>query len=78
MFLRKVDRSFPDAVLEDIMCVDFGHTYPVLHNQYKVKCLNNVVKEKEGINGIVSYFYDNKLVNLFILITIIQIFNYFF
>ena len=31
-------------------------------------------KEKEGINSIVSY---NKLANLFILITIILIFNYF-
>jgi hypothetical protein len=75
MFLRKVDRSFPDAVLTDIMSIDFGHVYLLLHNQYNVKRLEKAKEEKEGINSIVSY---NKLANLFILITIILIFNYFF
>jgi hypothetical protein len=37
MFLRKVSREFPDSVLKEIMDMDFGHVYPVLHNQYKVK-----------------------------------------
>ena len=66
--------EFPDAVLIDIMSIDFGHVYLLLHNQYKVKSLDKAKEEKEGINSIVSY---NKLANLFILITIILIFNYF-
>ena len=47
MFLRKVDRSFPDAVLTDIMAADFGHVYLLLHNQYKVKGLDKVLEEEE-------------------------------
>jgi len=57
MFLRKVDRSFPDAVLEDIMCVDFGHTYPVLHNQYKVKRDNqSLIVAEENNTKLISQF----------------------
>jgi len=37
MFLRKVDRAFPDAVLKDIMATDFDHTYLLLHNQAQQK-----------------------------------------
>jgi hypothetical protein len=37
MFLRKVDREFPDAVLKELMDTDFGHMYPVLHNQAKTR-----------------------------------------
>jgi hypothetical protein len=33
MFLRKVDRTFPDDALKEIMDVDFGHTHLPLHNQ---------------------------------------------
>jgi len=36
MFLRKVSREFPDEVLKDFMAIDFGHVYPVLHNQAKM------------------------------------------
>jgi hypothetical protein len=37
MFLRKVDRAFPDAVLKEIMDTDFGHTHSLLHNQAQQK-----------------------------------------
>jgi hypothetical protein len=40
MFLRKVDREFPDTVLKEIMDTDFGHVYPVLHNQAKLAVTN--------------------------------------
>ena len=32
-FLRKVNKKFPDTVLKEIMNMDFGHTYELLHNQ---------------------------------------------
>jgi Core-2/I-Branching enzyme len=32
MFLRKVDRSFPDQVIYDLMETDFGHKYEPLYN----------------------------------------------
>ena len=32
MFLRKVDKSFPDSVLKELMYKDFGHTYEIKHN----------------------------------------------
>ena len=58
MFLRKVDSSFPDAVLEDIMAADFGHVYLLLHNQYKVKRLDEkaVVIREEKHNTLLSQF----------------------
>jgi hypothetical protein len=37
MFLRKVDRSFPESVLKEIMNTEFNHTYEILHNQAKQK-----------------------------------------
>jgi hypothetical protein len=57
MFLRKVDRSFPDAVLEDIMAADFGHVYPVLHNLYKVKRDNqSLIVAEENNTTLISQF----------------------
>jgi hypothetical protein len=49
MFLRKVDRAFPDAALKEIMDIDFGHVYPVLHNQAKsnVKLITDIIEKKE-------------------------------
>lgn len=37
IFLRKVDRSFPESVLKEIMNTEFNHTYDLLHNQAKQK-----------------------------------------
>jgi len=37
MFLRKVDRSFPDNILKDLQNKEFNHTYNLLHNQAKKK-----------------------------------------
>lgn len=37
MFLRKVDRSFSDQKIKDIMEMDFGHNYEQLHNQATTK-----------------------------------------
>jgi len=82
MFLRKVDRSFPDAVLEDIMSIDFGHVYPVLHNQYKVKGLDKA-KEEANKQLIISnhsllYIYDTKFFILCIITTLVLVMNYYF
>ena len=42
MFLRKVDRSFPDNALKDIMNNQgIKHTYEILHNQAKKKPIKN-------------------------------------
>ena len=71
MFLRKVDRSFPDAALKDIMATDFGHAYLMLHNQYKVKEVKDV---KEGI----VVLYNNHFVYLCIVTAIVIITNYCF
>lgn len=35
MFLRKVDRTFPDYTIKQLMNTDFNHTYELLHNQAK-------------------------------------------
>jgi hypothetical protein len=35
MFLRKVDKLFPDDAIKSIMNTDFNHTYDVLHNHAK-------------------------------------------
>jgi hypothetical protein len=57
MFLRKVDRSFPDAVLEEIMSLDFGHVYLLLHNQYKVKRDNqSLIVAQENNTTLISQF----------------------
>lgn len=37
MFLRKVDKLFPDDAIKSIMNTDFNHNYDVLHNQAKKK-----------------------------------------
>jgi hypothetical protein len=37
MFLRKVNKSFPESAIKDIMNRDFGHNYELLHNQAKKK-----------------------------------------
>ena len=37
MFLRKVDISFPDEVIKQLMDLDFNHEYEILHNQAKKK-----------------------------------------
>jgi len=41
IFLRKVNREFPDSILKDIWDKDFGHTYDISHNQAKKKNNNN-------------------------------------
>ena len=48
MFLRKVDRAFPDAALKEIMAVDFGHVYSLLHNQAKsnVNLIKDIIEKK--------------------------------
>ena len=49
MFLRKVDRAFPDAALKEIMAVDFGHVYSLLHNQAKsnVNLIKDIIEKKK-------------------------------
>lgn len=37
IFLRKVDRSFPDQTIYDLMDCDLGHSYDMLHNILKPK-----------------------------------------
>jgi hypothetical protein len=37
IFLRKVDRSFPDQTIYDLMDYDCGHNYDMLHNVLKLK-----------------------------------------
>jgi len=37
IFLRKVDRSFPDQTIYDLMDCDLGHNYDMLHNILKPK-----------------------------------------
>ena len=41
MFLRKVDKTFPDSILKDIMHKEFNHEYELLHNQSKQKYRGN-------------------------------------
>jgi hypothetical protein len=49
MFLRKVDRAFPDAALKEIMDIDFGHVHLPMHNQAKsnLKLIKDVTEKKE-------------------------------
>lgn len=42
MFLRKVDKTFPNETLLEIMDYDFGHSYDILHNQAKKKTDNTI------------------------------------
>jgi hypothetical protein len=50
MFLRKVDRAFPDAALKEIMDIDFGHVHLPLHNQAKsnVKLITDIIEKKDN------------------------------
>ena len=50
MFLRKVDRAFPDQSIYDLMSADLGHTYDVLHNTLKQQS-----SSKKGSNGCYNY-----------------------
>ena len=43
MFLRKVDKTFPNETLLEIMDYDFGHSYDILHNQAKKKIVNTFI-----------------------------------
>ena len=42
MFLRKVDKSFPDSTIKTIMNTDLGHTYELLHNEATKKNRFNI------------------------------------
>jgi hypothetical protein len=63
MFLRKVDRSFPDTVIKDFMNMEFNHKIEILHNQAKKK-------------NKLSVFYDN-FPYIFIFITFLFSFYFF-
>jgi hypothetical protein len=56
MFLRKVDRSFPDQIIYDLMEYDMCHNYDMLHNVLKLK--------KKASNNI--YFWNMMIYILFI------------
>jgi hypothetical protein len=67
MFLRKVDRAFPDTVIKELWDVKFGHEYPVLHNQYKVKrdqdgselsVVNVNEKKNNNNNSLITQFFQ--------------------
>jgi hypothetical protein len=56
---------FPDDVIKELWVVKFGHEYPVLHNQYKVKrdkdgCELSVanVNEKNNNNSLITQFFQ--------------------
>jgi hypothetical protein len=51
MFLRKVDKSFPDTTIKEIMNMDFKHTYDLLHNIAISK-----KKRRENCNILLSSF----------------------
>ena len=72
--------EFPDAVLIDIMSIDFGHVYLLLHNQYKVKSLDKVLEEEieEENNTLLSQFLQLRKerhidINLLLIVAIIVI-----
>jgi hypothetical protein len=89
MFLRKVSREFPDSVLKEIMDMDFGHVYPVLHNQYKVKRLEenvavalalNVALKKEN-KTLLSHFIhlrkqEHATFNMLLLVAVMIVINF--
>ena len=87
MFLRKVSREFPDSVLKDIMDMDFGHVYPVLHNQYKVKrvednvALDFKVALKKENQTLLSHFIhlrkqDHATFNMLLLLAVMIVMNF--
>jgi hypothetical protein len=68
MFLRKVDRSFPESVLKEIMNTEFNHTYEILHNQAKQKTkLFNLLYIFTPFNIFVSFIF---FVSLFCFISV--------
>ena len=84
MFLRKVSREFPDSVLKDIMDMDFGHVYPVLHNQYKVKRVEENVLEvalKKENKTLLSHFIhlrkqEHATFNMLLLVAVMIVINF--
>ena len=83
MFLRKVSREFPDSVLKDIMDMDFGHVYPVLHNQYKVKRVeeNVALALKKENNTLLSHFIhlrkqEHATFNMLLLVAVMIVMNF--
>lgn len=57
MFLRKVDKSFPDETIKSIMDMDFGHKYELLHNYAKPKFLTNKLYFIKILFLLVGLFY---------------------
>ena len=85
MFLRKVSREFPDSVLKDIMDMDFGHVYPVLHNQYKVKRVEEnvalTVALKKENKTLLSHFIhlrkqEHATFNMLLLLAVMIVINF--
>jgi hypothetical protein len=56
LFLRKVNNKFPDTALKEIMNMDFGHTYELLHNQATTK-----QKKTTFFNTILQYLCVSSL-----------------
>ena len=63
IFLRKVSWEFPDSVIKELWDIDFGHVYPMLHNQYKVKLEKD---ELVTINEKNDNYDNNSLLSQFI------------
>ena len=63
MFLRKVNRSFPDQIIKDIMVMDYEHKYELLHNQAKKK------HNEEYLNNIFTMVFVSILLVGFIFMT---------
>jgi hypothetical protein len=68
MFLRKVSWEFPDSVIKELWDIDFGHVYPMLHNQYKVKLEKDelvTINEKNDKSSLLSQFIQLRKQNQF-------------
>jgi hypothetical protein len=65
IFLRKVDRSFPDTALKEIMNLDFNHNYELLHNQAK--------KKNNFFNQLTTHF--NIFIGLFLIFVSLFLFT---
>jgi hypothetical protein len=65
IFLRKVDRSFPDTALKEIMNLDFNHTYELLHNHAK--------KKNNFFNQLTTHF--NIFIGLFLIFVSLFLFT---
>jgi hypothetical protein len=64
MFLRKVNRSFPDQVLKEIQHKEFHHSYDLLHNQAKKK--NNFYNYINSSTFPSSIFWSLLIVSFFL------------